>query len=58
MNSNVKDQTNKAKLVEFYTNSPPMAIYISMSLFGYNINVLRSWALISMGLNQNISQGY
>jgi hypothetical protein len=38
--------------VGFYTNSPYMAVYISISVFKYNIIQLLSWGYISMGLTR------
>jgi hypothetical protein len=91
MNSKVKDQTNKPKLVillrqklgykmksrwsstdplgpfyrpglevlvGFNTNLLTMTVYIIVSLFEYTILWLLSWAIIFVGLNSNIYQGY
>jgi hypothetical protein len=45
-------------LVRFNTNSSLMAVYIEVSLFEYIILRLLTWAIISVGLNPIIHQGY
>jgi hypothetical protein len=44
--------------VGFNTESQYMAVYISVSIFKYNILRLLSWAYISMGLYPNVPHGY
>jgi hypothetical protein len=46
------------EMIEFYIDSPYMAVYISVSLFDYNTFRLLSWAYVSMGLYPNTPQGY